>query len=87
MSDEMGGMEDEEEVGMLAVSSKCKIEDENCEDTASETNDGIDEQKETFSINVMNNVFSVQAYFLMRSLLHLELSSIHLNIVLHLSAL
>jgi hypothetical protein len=87
MSDEMGGMEDEEEVGMLAVSSECKLEDENCEDTAPETNDEIDEQKETFSINVMNNMFSVQAYFLVRSLLHFELSSIHLNTLLHFSAL
>lgn len=29
VSDEMGGMEDEEEVGMLAMSSECKTEDEN----------------------------------------------------------
>jgi hypothetical protein len=87
MCDDMGGMEDEEEVGMLAVSSECKTEDGNCEDTALETNNGIDKQKEMFSINVMNNMFSVQAYFIMRSLLRMELSSIHLNTVVHFSAL
>jgi hypothetical protein len=51
ISDEIGGMEEEEEAGNIgseheSVSSECKVKDQNCKGTDVERDDGNGEQKE-----------------------------------------